>query len=214
MFITLEASEGAGKTTQARLLVAALKDAGYDVLHTREPGGSQLAEEIRALVVQGDPGRMDVETEALLFTAARRDHIRTTIRPALSRGQIVVCDRYVGSTYALQGAAGLSDEIITSLFGQFCGLRPDLTLFLDLDIEVSMSRGLARLSSVASAEGRFEAKGFDFHRQVDARFRKLLAEDERWVRVDADQGIDAVHQAVWDVVSTHPAFPILNQKSA
>lgn len=214
MFITLEASEGAGKSTQARLLAAALQNAGYEVVHTREPGGSSLAEEIRALVVQGEPGRMDVETEALLFTAARRDHIRRTIKPALAAGKIVICDRYVGSTYALQGAAGLSDEIITGLFDQFCDLRPDLTLFLDLDIEVALTRGISRLSQAVSNESRFEAKGLDFHRKVDARFRDLLEKDERWARVEADQPIEAVHQDVWEIVIDHPAFPALTKKSA
>lgn len=119
MFITFEAGEGAGKSTQARALADILREFGHDVVLTREPGGTPLAEELRSFVVEGEADRMDALTELLIFTAARRDHIQRLIAPSLERGAIVICDRYLGSTYALQGAGGTPSEIIDVLHGAF-----------------------------------------------------------------------------------------------
>lgn len=202
MFITFEAIEGAGKSTQARRLVEALSAKGHDVILTREPGGSPLAEELRALVVQGAPDRMDPLTELLIFTAARRDHIRRTIKPALDRGAIVVCDRYLGSTHALQGAGGTSAEIIDLLHDRFCGLMPDLTIFLDMDHGTALSRASVRLSGASVSEGRFEAKGSAFHAEVDRKLREQCASQAEWQSVPASGSIDEVAYRILSLVET------------
>ncbi len=207
MFITFEAGEGAGKSTQARRLTEALRDLGHDVVLTREPGGSPLAEDLRAFVVQGEPDRMDALTELLIFTAARRDHIRRTIVPALERGAIVICDRYLGSTHALQGAGGTPASLIDMLHGAFCELTPDLTIYLEMDPEAGLERAMRRLSDAQACEGRFEAKGEDFHRKVDAIFRDQCAKCPEWQAVNAAGTIEQVGERVLEVVTSHPEFP-------
>lgn len=213
MFITFEANEGAGKSTQARKLADALRAQGHDVVQTREPGGSPGAEEIRALLVTGEADRWSADVELLLFTAARRDHIERTLRPALERGAIVICDRYVGSTYALQGAGGMDMNKMRRLFDEFCGLTPDLTIFLDIDPDVSLARGMDRLSSQASAEGRFETKGSAYHRRVSELFSQQCDENPEWVRVDADRGIDEIHAEILRIVGSKTEMHAL-KKSA
>lgn len=193
MFITFEANEGAGKTTQVRLLADFLRNEGHEVVLTREPGGSPGAEEIRNLVLQGDTDRWSPETEMILFNAARRDHLERTVWPALEAGKIVLCDRYLGSTLALQCAGGASPEYVLEMHRIACkNFMPDLTVFLQIDPEVSLRRGLARLETEASAEGRFEAKGNSFHQKVSELFEKQ-AQDYNWLRIDADQSIENVH---------------------
>lgn len=208
MFITFEANEGAGKSTQARLLANSLMAAGFDVVLTREPGGSPFAEEIRQLLVTGEPDRMSSTTELLLFTAARRDHVERTIQPALAAGRIVICDRYLGSTYALQGAGGMDTRKIDLLFEEFIGLRPDLTLLLDIDVEIGLKRTLARFSAAEAqdVENRFEAKGLAFHRAVGKNFRALASQNPEWVVINADQQIEAVHADILDTVMAHAAM--------
>lgn len=192
-FISFEANEGAGKTTQVALLVEALRANGHQVVRTREPGGSPGAEEIRNLVVQGDPDRWSAMTELLLFNAARRDHLERTIRPALAQGKIVVCDRYVGSTLALQVAGGACRDEILKLHELACdGQMPDLTIYLDIDPEVSIARGLSRNTQEMSAESRFELKGDSFHSRVSREFARQ-ADEYGWSRIDADQSIEEVH---------------------
>lgn len=200
MFITLEANEGAGKSTQARKLAAYLEAQGHDVVLTREPGGSPGAEEIRSLIITGDADRWSADVELLLFTAARRDHIERVLKPALDRGAIIICDRYVGSTYALQGAGGMPREKMEMLFNTFCGLKPDLTLFLDIDPEVSLKRGMNRLEASASDENRMELKGSEFHRKVSEIFTQQFRENDEWVRIDADQDIEAIHLEIREIV--------------
>jgi dTMP kinase len=207
MFITFEANEGSGKTTQARLLHDALKKKGHDVILTREPGGSPLAEELRQMVLTGDADRMDVETELLIFTAARRDHVKRMVQPALERGQIVICDRYLGSTFALQGAAGVDLAHIQLLHDNFVKLMPDLTVFIDIDVDESLERAIVRMGGDAAAEDRMESKGMDFHRTVDKNFRHQLSTRPEWVSVDGSGSIEDVRSLVWDVVSRHPVFP-------
>ena len=196
MFIAFEANEGAGKTSQARRLFETLEAQGRQVVLTREPGGSPMAEQIRNLVVCGAPDSMDAETELLLFTAARRDHLARTVRPALARGAIVICDRYLGSTYALQGAAGVPEAHITTLFDTFCGLRPDLTVFLDIDLATAFARRGVALDDTPGAEARFERKGLEFHREIDRRFRLQAAADPTWITVDATGDMDTVADRV------------------
>jgi dTMP kinase len=206
MFITFESGEGSGKSTQARRLAEALKAEGYDVVVTREPGGSLLAEELRSLVVQGEPGRMDALTELLLFTAARRDHIHKVIQPALDRGAIVICDRYVGSTHALQGAGGTPADLIDMLHSSFCHLDPDLTIFLEMDCQTSLKRAMDRMGSSVNADSRFEAKGTAFHKEVDRIFRAQCAEHEEWQSVPATGSIEDVAARVIATVKSHPKF--------
>lgn len=200
MFITFEANEGAGKSTQARKLAAYLEAQGHDVVLTREPGGSPGAEQIRSLIITGDADRWSADVELLLFTAARRDHIERVLKPALDRGAIIVCDRYVGSTYALQGAGGMPREKMEMLFDTFCGLKPDLTVFLDIDPEVSLKRGMSRLEASASDENRMELKGSGFHRKVSEIFTQQYHENDEWVRIDAEQAIEEIHRQICKVV--------------
>ncbi len=175
-FITLEGGEGVGKSTLARGLAEALAAEGHDVVTTREPGGSPGADAIRALLVQGAGDRWSPVTEALLFAAARSDHLERVIRPALARGAIVICDRYLDSTYAYQVAAGgLPEETFIALNALIAAPIPDLTLVLDLD----PAQGLARAHSIALGEGRFEEKGAEFHAKVRAAFLAIAAREPR-----------------------------------
>lgn len=170
-FITFEGIDGSGKSTQARLLAAYLKSKDIDVVLTREPGGSPGAEEIRRLLVEGAPDRWSGETEILLFTAARRDHLEKTIRPALERGAVVVSDRFADSTRIYQGAArGDLREIVDQLHNAVIGLEPDLTFVIDMDPAEALRRGLAR----QSGEDRFEELGQSFQEQLRAGFHGLV----------------------------------------
>lgn len=191
-FISLEGGEGAGKSTQARMLADTLRARGLGVVLTREPGGSAGAEAIRELLMQGDVGRWDARAEALLFAAARADHVRRTILPALAAGQWVVCDRYVDSNRAYQGAQGLADADIMALhaFGSG-GLLPDRTLLLELMIEEGAARATARDGVAAD---RFGARGASFHAGVAAAFAAIAnAEPDRVHRIAADGTPDMVH---------------------
>jgi dTMP kinase len=173
LFLTFEGIDGAGKSTQARRLAEALRAEGREVVLTREPGGSPGAEAIRRLLVEGEPGRWSGETEALLFTAARRDHLERIIRPALAAGRVVICDRFADSTRVYQGAArGDLRALVDRLHAAVIGLEPDLTLILDIDPALALGRGLAR----RSGEDRFERLGADFQARLRAGFRALAAE--------------------------------------
>ena len=189
-FITLEGIDGSGKSTQARRLADHLRAAGTDVVLTREPGGAPGAEEIRRLVLEGEPGRWSPETEALLFTAARRDHLERTIQPALDGGQVVVCDRFADSTRVYQGATrGDLRGFVDALHALVIGREPDLTIIVDMPPETALARGLAR----GGAELRFEAFGKDFQVRVRDGFRKLAETfPERCRVVDGDRDIDEV----------------------
>lgn len=194
-FITLEGGEGAGKSTQRAALAEALRGAGLEVVETREPGGSPGAEEIRSLLVHGEAGRWDAETEALLVFAARRDHLRQCIRPALEAGHWVVCDRFADSTYAYQGyGRGLELAALRRLYDFAVGdLRPDLTLLFDLPV----AAGLARAAGRSGAAERFEALGSAFHERVRAGFLEMAAaEPERFAVIDALQPPAAVTEAM------------------
>jgi dTMP kinase len=189
-FITLEGGEGSGKSTQARRLADQLRAAGHEVVLTREPGGTPGAEAIRSLLVTGDTDRWTPWSEALLVTAARVDHVARVIRPALARGAWVICDRFVDSTRAYQGAGGgLADTALTALHDQAVGLWPDLTLVLLLD----EAEGLARAASRGTAEARFEALGRDFHARVQRFLADLPArEPQRCRAIPAGGSIDDV----------------------
>ncbi|WP_435231013.1 dTMP kinase [Pseudopelagicola sp. nBUS_20] len=172
-FITFEGIDGSGKSTQARMLASKLLADGYDVVLTREPGGSPGAEEIRSLVLEGDPDRWSAETEILLFTAARRDHLERTILPALAQGKVVICDRFADSTRMYQGLSrGDLRGIVDQLHSLMIGREPDLTLLIDMDPTIGLTRAKARQTS----EERFE----DFGQAMQEQMRKgfLLLADE------------------------------------
>lgn len=187
-FITLEGVDGAGKTSQIRRLAEHLRVSGAEVVETREPGGAPGSEAIRELLVSGDPGRWSGETETLLFTAARRHHVERVIGPALARGATVVCDRYVDSTRAYQGARGVGRGRVDALHALCIGLVPDLTLILDIDPVIALARGKAR-----GGPARFEAMGLEFQRRLREAFRAIaVAEPHRCKIIDAGGEAGAV----------------------
>lgn len=198
-FITVEGGEGAGKSTQVRLLAEALSTGGREVLVTREPGGADGAEAIRSLLVSGSVDRWDGCAEALLHSAARRDHLVKTVWPALARGAWVVCDRFADSTLAYQGYGhgldlGLIRQLATVTMGVF---KPDLTLILDLSVE----EGLKRAGGRGGVEDRYERMGYAFHQRLRQGFLEIAgAEPERCVVIDAERPVAAVQIAIKDAV--------------
>ena len=200
VFISFEGGEGAGKSTQIRRLAERLTADGGDVVLTREPGGSNGAEQIRDLILNGDADRWSPVTETLLMYAARRDHIERVIRPALDRGAIVLCDRFADSTRAYQGAGGNAPLALIKAMEEhvLAGLKPDLTLIFDMPVDAGLARAAAR-----GGEARFESKGLAFHQRLAEAFLEIaLREPERCVVIEAAGTIDAVWADVWDAVST------------
>jgi dTMP kinase len=198
-FITFEGGEGAGKSTQLKRLVARLEGQGREVVATREPGGSPGAEDIRALVLNGAAERWSPVTETLLMYAARRDHVERVIRPALTRGAWVICDRFADSTRAYQGAAGGVDpDLIAALETHVLeATRPDLTLIFDISVALGLERAHAR----AGAEMRFESKGQAFHERLREGFLAIArAEPGRCAVIDAAGSVDEIESRVWAVV--------------
>ncbi len=190
-FITLEGGEGAGKSTQARHLKTMLEERGIEVVLTREPGGTPGAEEIRNLLVHGEPERWTALSETLLFLAARADHVARLIRPALDSGKWVICDRFTDSTIVYQGIVrGVGVDLVRKLQSETLGgFAPDLTLLLDIDPAIGMVRTRARDEQAS----RFEKFNADFHRRLREAFRDLAASDAvRCVTIDAAQAADAV----------------------
>lgn len=203
-FITFEGGEGAGKSTQARRLAQALERHGHGVVVTREPGGSPGAEQIRSLIVSGDTDKWSPLTETLLVFAARAEHLDRTIRPALDRGEWVICDRFVDSTFAYQGVGqGMSPDTIAGLRDLVVGKdMPGLTLVLDLPVET----GLGRAGKRDHDEDRFERMGDEFHRKLRQAFLDIAAaEPDRCVVIDASRDEDAVAEAIWQAVSSRLA---------
>ncbi|HEU0161952.1 MAG TPA: dTMP kinase [Rhizomicrobium sp.] len=199
-FITLEGGEGTGKSTQIRRLTAALEARGIAVLATREPGGSPGAEEIRKLMVEGEPGRWNAITETLLAYAARADHVARTIGPALAGGQWVISDRFSDSTFAYQGVGrGLDRETIRRIDSAVLDdFTPDLTLVLDLDVPTGLARALAR----NGAETRFEKFGPDFHEKLRQAFLDIARRfPDRCRVIDASGSEDQVAEAILAAVS-------------
>lgn len=197
MFITFEGPEGSGKSTQIRFLVDTLRQRGYDVVATREPGGTALGDRIRAMLLESDE-RVTPEAEAYLMTAARAEHVRRTIRPALELGAIVVCDRFTDSTLAYQGAGrGLPIKELARLQSLAVGdTRPHLTLLLDIDV----GRGLARKRG-ASDVNHMDRESLAFHERVAAWYRDTASyETDRWQVIDGDRPVEEVRDAVWGVV--------------
>ncbi|MDO6591505.1 dTMP kinase [Loktanella sp. D2R18] len=188
MFITFEGIDGSGKSTQSRLFADHLRAQGRDVILTREPGGSPGAEEIRQLLLTGDTDRWSAETEILLFTAARRDHLEKTIQPALAAGKTVISDRFADSTRVYQGATrGDLRAMVDSLHRLMIGREPDLTFIIDMDPATALERGLAR----KSGEDRFEDFGLGFQETLRHGFLALAhAQPDRCVLVDGNRTPD------------------------
>jgi dTMP kinase len=190
-FMTIEGPEGAGKSTQARQLASVLEAAGHIVILTREPGGTQIGEAIRAILLEQSNYAMLPETEALLHTAARSQHVGEVIRPALANGQVVVCDRFVDSTLAYQGGGrGIAIERLNAI-QQIAtgGLKPGLKILLDVPVEI----GLARRFGVSGEINRMDTAGEAFHQRVRATFLHLAHQHpDDWVVIDSSRDEGAV----------------------
>lgn len=202
-FITLEGGEGTGKSTQVRRLAASLEAKGLKTLVTREPGGAPGAEEIRKLMVEGEPGRWNVITETLLAYAARADHVARTIGPALTEGRWVICDRFSDSTFAYQGVGrGLDRETIRRIDSAVLDdFSPDLTLVLDLDVTIGLERANARAQNQSSVENRFEKFGPEFHEKLRQAFLDIAKRfPERCRVIDASGTEDQVAEAIFAAV--------------
>ncbi len=198
LFISFEGIDGSGKSTQVGLLEDRLRAQGQSCLRTREPGGSLGAEEIRRLLVEGTPDRWSAETEILLFTAARRDHLETLIEPALAAGQTVITDRFADSTRVYQGATrgdlrGTVDQLHTLMIKR----EPDLTIIIDIDPNVALTRGLAR----GSGEDRFEDFGLSFQEKLRAGFLALAEAEPRCHVINGAQTPDEIAKDVWALIS-------------
>ena len=201
-FITFEGGEGTGKSTQAAMLARRLESFGVGLLLTREPGGSPGAEIIRHILLSGAAKPFGPEAEAMLFAAAREDHINYAIAPALKAGKWVVCDRFADSTRVYQGSLGKIDQrFIRALERVSVGdLKPDLTFVLDLPASLAMQRAAERRSG--GAPDRFEAEDIAFHEKLRGAYLTLaLAEPERCVIIDASQSKEVVAKRIWDAVN-------------
>ena len=189
-FITFEGIDGSGKSTQSRSFADLLRGQGVDVILSREPVGSAGAEQIRELVLTGDPDRWSAETELLLFTAARRDHLEKTIEPALAAGRTVICDRFADSTRVYQGATrGDLRAKVDALHSLMIGREPDLTIIIDMDPGIALERGLAR----KSGEDRFEDFGLGFQETLRHGFLSLAKSyPDRCVVIDGNRTADQI----------------------
>ncbi|MBN2741373.1 MAG: dTMP kinase [Rhodobacteraceae bacterium] len=194
MFISFEGIDGSGKSTQARMLAETLRARGFDVVLTREPGGSPGAEEIRRLVLEGDPDRWSARTEILLFTAARRDHLERVIEPALAAGKVVICDRFADSTRMYQGLSrGDLRTLVDQLHSLMIGREPDLTILIDIDPAV----GLARAKGRQGSEERFEDFGLGLQEKMRAGFLELAREfAPRFTVIDGARATETIAQDV------------------
>lgn len=209
-FITFEGGEGSGKSLQSKRLAGRLHEHGFRVTLTREPGGTPAAEVIRNLLVTGEPGRWTAESEALLFSAARADHLDRLIRPRLAAGDWVICDRFVDSTRVYQGAGGaLVAEYVETLAKLVVRKDwPDLTIVLDLDVDL----GLARAKARGGAETRFEQFDRAFHERLRRAYQAIAAADPaRCALVDGGKDEDAVAVSIWQALTRR--FPELPNMS-
>ena len=197
-FITFEGIDGSGKSTQIQNLAKFLEDYGFDIIITREPGGSIGGEEIRNLLLQGGVDRWSAETEILLFTAARRDHLERIILPALQDGKIVICDRFTDSTRMYQGMRGPKLRgLVDRLTKEVINCDPDLTIIIDIDPEISLERAKSR----KTAEERFEDFGIDLQKKMRRGFLDLSKEfSSRIAVVNGQQSVDELAKEIFSLV--------------
>ncbi len=199
MFITFEGPDGSGKSTQLRMLASALREEGIEVITTREPGGTEIGDQIRAVIMNMKNKAMDPRTELLLFNASRAQLVEELIRPALNAGKIILCDRYADSTMAYQGYGhGLDKDALRRLLNFATGgLKPDLTLLFDISAEA----GLKRRQANHDEWNRMDDYALQFHERVRGGFLELAAADpERWTVLDADRDPGVIHAEVLDIV--------------
>ena len=204
VFITFEGIEGSGKTTQQQRLAAYLRERGRTVVTTKEPGGTPLADRIRAILLDS-ASVIDPIAEVFLFAASRRQHTTEIIEPALARGEVVLCDRYADSTLAYQGFGRLIDLDRLRTLNDWAtdALKPDVTLLYDLPEETGVRRAVSRNASAEQDEGRFEAEDLRFHRRVREGYRALaVAEPARFALIDADANIDDVFARTLETLRT------------
>ncbi|MEJ8476885.1 dTMP kinase [Roseibium algae] len=214
-FITFEGGEGAGKTTQILRLQNRLKSLGHHVVVTREPGGSPGAEKIRHMLLSGDAKDLKPRGEAMLFAAARADHIDHTIEPALSRGDWVLCDRFADSTRVYQGEAGVDPAFLDLLeIAAVAGMMPDLTILVDIPASVGLARVSKRAETTAAGgPDRFEIDDLAVHERRRSMFLELaLQHPYRFVVINGEQDLDATEANIWHAVVRH--FSELGSKQA
>ena len=206
-FITIEGGEGTGKSTQAQLLAEKLERTGRGVMVTREPGGSERAEHIREFLLSDEAKDIGAFAEAILFSAARDDHLETAIKPTLKAGKWVVCDRFADSTRAYQGAGALDDDLIEALERIVVGQTvPDLTLIIDLPAEEGLKRARQRAKESGAPTDGFEARAITFHDRLRQAFLEIAAaEPDRCALIDGSRDQEGVAEAIWNAVETRLA---------
>jgi dTMP kinase len=206
LFITFEGTEGSGKSVQARLLVERLRSKGHAVLHTREPGGTALGDQLRQILLARDDLELVDKAELLLYCASRAQLVAEVIRPALTRAEVVVCDRFADSTLAYQGSGRGLDfaDLQTVISFATAGLVPDMTMLLDLPVEV----GLARKRADTTTWDRFESEAIEFHQRVRDSYRALAAaEPDRWQCFDGQKPVAELADEIWQRVATRVGRP-------
>jgi dTMP kinase len=204
IFITFEGIDGSGKTTQVRLLAERLRQAGRDVVEAVEPGGTEIGRKVRAIVLDGRNTQLTPRAELLLYFASRAQNVAEVIRPALDAGKILVCDRFTDSTLVYQGyGRGLGADVVLALHEIACqGLQPDLTVFVDIDLDESLARARGRNVTVSSSETRIDDESREFHKTVRDAYLALAArESHRYLVIDGAADVDVVAERVWREVS-------------
>ncbi len=203
IFITFEGIDGSGKTTQLRLLADRLRSAGRDVVEAVEPGGTEIGRQIRAILLDGRNTQLTPRAELLLYFASRAQNVEEVIRPALAAGQIVLCDRFTDSTLVYQGyGRGLGAEVVLTLDQIACqGLQPDLTVFVDIDLDESLDRARGRNFTSSSSETRLDDESREFHKRVRDAYLALAArEAHRFIVIDGAASVEEVAGRVWKEV--------------
>jgi len=203
-FITFEGIDGSGKTTQLQLLAARLRERGREVVEAVEPGGTEIGRQIRAIVLDGRNTRLTPRAELLLYFASRAQNVAEVIRPALDIGKIVVCDRFTDSTLVYQGCGrGLGPDVVMHLHEIACqGLQPDITVFVDIDLDESLARARGRNVTTATSETRIDDESREFHQRVrDAYLALARREAHRFLVIDGAASVDEVAERVWKAVS-------------
>jgi len=206
LFISFEGLDGSGKTTQMRRLAKRLRARGHVVLETVEPGGTEIGGKIRQVLLDAANQELSPIAELLLYFASRAQNVDERIGPALRRGEIVLADRFTDSTLVYQGCGrGLGAETVLALDRIACrGLKPDLTLLVDIDVETSLARARARNAAQPAGETRMDEQSLEFHRKVYEAYQALAAgEPERIRRIDGRAAIEEIELAIWDTVSAH-----------